>query len=67
MSSFLPNREVAADNFLIYLPYAIESSLIVQNVHKMFRVHIISCRRMDRFSDLYYSGSAVINVNIETG
>ena len=26
MSSFLPNSEFAADNFLIYLPYAIESS-----------------------------------------
>ena len=53
----------ATDNFLICLSYAKESSLIVQNVNKLFRVHT-SCRRID--SEIY-SGSAFINVNIKTG
>ena len=63
MSSFLPKRKFAFDNFRIFISYDIESFLIVQNVHKMFRLQT-SCRRTDRFSDLYYLGSAVITVNI---
>ena len=42
MSSYLPNREFAADQFLICLSYAIVSLKIVQNVHKMFGVHTLA-------------------------
>ena len=55
MSSFFPNIKFAADHFFMCLSYVIENLL-----------NCTGCRRIDVFSVLYYSGSAVINVNIKT-